>query len=251
MRKDAALKALEGSGAKVLIVDDDAGFRRTMQAVVSKLGLAPLVASKPAEFLELAAKHKPDLYMIDLQLGDGESGYDLIRPVRAQAGGTVRIFVVSGSGDTASVWHALELGATDFIVKPFDKTQIASKLGRYVGSREISEFQTPWSSLREGTAPATLGVDCELVGIDEVGVKIASAHLIPKGLVVRLAGDFITQLSGAEQILTTVVSTELDPGTQRYQAYAEFDPTNLALMKAVRLWLSAKTSQSGSKKQAA
>jgi DNA-binding response OmpR family regulator len=229
---------------KILVIDDDPVFQKIMWAAISKFGFLPHTTADPDEFLELAKKHRPSLYIIDLNLGQGRSGLELIEAIRKIHGPKVPIFVLSGSDGRAQVCHALELGATDFIVKPFDRDFIASKLSRFVKSKELGEYLAEWTEVpHDDKEPnARLVLNCEVAEIDELGIRIRSKHLIPKGLELSLSGEWIRKLSGSPEVTATVVSTSLDPENLAYEAYAEFENTDSELLQKVRHWLSMRKS---------
>ena len=111
---------------KVLIVDDEAGIRSFMGAVLESNGYQVLTAQTCAQGSMMFASHCPDLIMLDLGLPDAD-GTDLIRAVRA-AGAPTPILVLSARSDEADKITALDLGANDYITKPFGTGELLARV---------------------------------------------------------------------------------------------------------------------------
>ena len=67
----------------VLLVDNDPIYQRTLEAALTKLGLRAVVAGSSQEFLEKDMDLDPQLYLIDLQIETAESGFELVKKIRA------------------------------------------------------------------------------------------------------------------------------------------------------------------------
>lgn len=224
----------------VLLIDDDPLFRKALEAVLPRMGLDVRAISDPAQFIPAARQFRSDLYLIDLQLGEF-SGFDLIRDLRAEDPKAV-ILVISGARDRESVVHALELGANDFILKPLDRTLLASKLSRYVDTDILKDQRSLAVDPPEGRAPGKLAFETAIVALDELGIGLESRHLIPKGTVLKLKTDLLKEIgTPLTETLVTVVSTSFDSEKGIYGAYAEFDEPPAVLTDALRRWLGQKT----------
>ena len=96
-------------------------------------------AGTGADMMALIGKRVPDLITLDLKLG-GEDGFALARTVRAQA--NVPIIMISGKGDMVDRVVGLELGADDYIAKPFHMREVVARiravLRRYAGAGEAA-----------------------------------------------------------------------------------------------------------------
>ena len=163
----------------VLAIDDDWLFRKALQSVLSRFGLVTRLTTTPDEFLSLAATRKADLYLIDLLLVES-SGFDLIKKVR-QSDPDAAILVISGESSKMSISQALEMGANDYILKPLDRTLLASKLSHYLHTPELLDHRADFIDLPQGRAPARVVLDLEVEEINELGVKLVSPHLIQVG----------------------------------------------------------------------
>lgn len=114
--------------ANIILADSSAEFRRAAQCLLESLGHAVVVARNGSESLELLQGMSPDLVVLDARL-PGYEGTDLIEIMRAMPG--LRrpcIFYVPENGRPASVRAALDAGADDYLIKPFDRELVAFKI---------------------------------------------------------------------------------------------------------------------------
>ena len=220
----------------VLALDDDDFFRKMMEKVLYRLGFTVKAVGTIEKFREAEADLEPDLYLIDLNLGP-QDGLQLIEELKAGPHANRPIMVVSGNGNPSVVTHALEIGASDFILKPFNRSLLAAKLGQFVRTEEIAEQEKLVEADDLGAFEAKLSVDFEVLGVDELGLTLRSPHLVPKGTVFRLAGNFLGELGVTTDCLVCVISTSLEAETQMYEMYVEFESPEATLMHAVRTWL--------------
>jgi DNA-binding response OmpR family regulator len=221
----------------VLAVEDDPDFRSAMESILNRFGVNAKGVSTPQDFLDAAEKIEPDLFLIDLQLGTYD-GLDLIQKLRQSLVTKKPILVVSGSKGMTAITHALELGANDFILKPLDRTLLASKLSRYLKTDEIVEHRTSFEVMSQGRAPAKLGFEGHILAVDELGVKLRSKTLVSKGTAIKLVGELFKKLGiQGNECWVTVTSSWIDTDTKQYDMYAEFQNTDDAFLQSLRRWL--------------
>jgi len=113
------------SAGRVLVVDDDAGILKTLELNLRARGYVADLASTGEEALRLAATRHPDLVILDLGL-PGMDGLDVVRGIRAWAG--TPILVLSGRDARAAKVEALDLGADDFVTKPFGMDELFARV---------------------------------------------------------------------------------------------------------------------------
>jgi two-component system, OmpR family, KDP operon response regulator KdpE len=109
----------------ILVVDDEPQIRRFLRSALPPHGYEVAEAGDAAEALGLLAREKPDAVILDLGLPD-EDGFVVIERIRA--GGLTPIVVLSARGDVDGKVRALELGADDYITKPFDMAELLARL---------------------------------------------------------------------------------------------------------------------------
>ncbi len=110
---------------KVLIIEDDRNIASFIQAILEANGYQVLTAERCQQGLMVFASHIPDLVMLDLGLPDMD-GEEFIRQVRV--GSTVPIIVLSARADERDKVSALDLGANDYITKPFGTAELLARV---------------------------------------------------------------------------------------------------------------------------
>ncbi len=110
---------------RVLAVDDDPQALRYVRDGLTRAGYAPIVTGDPADVPRLMAEHKHHLALLDLVLPDTD-GIELMHQVHRIAQVPVVFLSEYGQGDTVA--RAFNLGATDYVVKPFSHTELAARI---------------------------------------------------------------------------------------------------------------------------
>ena len=117
----------------VLVVDDDEDIRDLVANYLASQGLLVFEAASEAELLAGVAKNAPDVILLDVNLGS-EDGFAIARRLRNHwVGG---LLMVSGRGDTIDRVVGLEIGADDYITKPFDLRELLARI-RSVSRRSV------------------------------------------------------------------------------------------------------------------
>jgi two-component system, OmpR family, KDP operon response regulator KdpE len=109
----------------VLVVDDEPPIRRFLRASLEAAGFVVVSANDAAAALVAVASEKPDILILDLGLPD-RSGFEVITEVRKHS--PVPIIVLSARSDERSKVEALDLGADDYIGKPFGTAELMARL---------------------------------------------------------------------------------------------------------------------------
>src|SRR5579863_99479 len=104
-------------------------MRRLVSIALAAGGYGVLEASNAAQGLELASRHRPDIVVLDLGLPDAD-GSEIIRRIRQWS--QLPILVISAAGDEDRKIKALDEGATDYFAKPFETTELLSRIGAVV-----------------------------------------------------------------------------------------------------------------------
>ncbi len=111
---------------KLLLIDDDAPLRRTLQKAMEKRGFIVYSGGSLKEGLNLAHTIRPDYAVLDLRLEDG-SGVELVKRVR-ELHPKVRIVILTGYGNIATAVAAVKAGAVDYLAKPADADDVINAL---------------------------------------------------------------------------------------------------------------------------
>jgi len=131
---------------RVLFVEDEASIFEPFSKALRRNGFEPVVAGTVAEGLELAERVDPDLVLLDLNLPDGD-GSDLCRTLRRSS--DVPIVMLTARGTEMDRVLGLELGADDYVVKPFSSRELISRI------RAV--LRRPRASQLEPNAPIEIG----------------------------------------------------------------------------------------------
>ena len=110
----------------LLLVDDDAPLRRSLQRAMARRGFTVHAAETLQGGLELARLIKPEYAVIDLGLEDG-TGLELARRLR-KLRPLVRILILTGDGNVATAARMAQAGALEYLAKPADADQVTSAL---------------------------------------------------------------------------------------------------------------------------
>ena len=129
-----------GERVRVLAVDDDPQTLRYVSDALSRAGYAPVVTGDPEEALRLMDEEKPDLVLLDLML-PGTDGIELMKDILAV--GDVPVIFLSAYGRDELIVRAFDMGAVDYVVKPFSPTELAARIRAALRKREVSEPSEP------------------------------------------------------------------------------------------------------------
>jgi two-component system KDP operon response regulator KdpE len=110
---------------RILVVDDEPQIVRALRINLRARSYEVCTAGNGAEALDVAAKHPPDLVLLDLGL-PGLDGLDVIRGLRGWT--TVPIIVLSGRADSTDKVEALDAGADDYVTKPFGMEELLARM---------------------------------------------------------------------------------------------------------------------------
>lgn len=113
------------SGQRILVVDDELHIRRLLHGTLVRAGYDVIEARTGREALDLAASAQPDAILLDLGLPDRD-GLELVTLLKSRA--RAPVLVVSAREATDDKVAALDLGADDYVTKPFDGEELLARL---------------------------------------------------------------------------------------------------------------------------
>lgn len=111
--------------ARIVVCDDEAEMREMLEEFLSEEGYAVTTASDGAELRRLVPQVRPDLVVCDLRM-PGEDGLSLTRWLRAES--HCAVLLLTGMGSTMDRVVGLEMGADDYLPKPFDPAELRSRI---------------------------------------------------------------------------------------------------------------------------
>ncbi|MBB3264499.1 two-component system KDP operon response regulator KdpE [Azospirillum sp. OGB3] len=171
---------------RVLVVDDEPPIRRFLRTTLSAQGYDIEEAEDGAGALEAVRRHPPDLLVLDLGL-PGIGGLEVIRRLRAD-GVAAPIIVLSSRADEAGKVEALDLGADDYVTKPFGMDELLARIRAALRHRLQQQGERPL--FRSGD----LAVDLvrRIVTVRGTEVKLSPREYDLLRLLVAHAGKVLT-----------------------------------------------------------
>jgi DNA-binding response OmpR family regulator len=173
--------------ARVLIVEDDEVIGRGMASHLAVAGFEPLLVERGEVGLSRLRYERPDVCVLDLML-PGIDGWELLETARGEGIGTP-IVVVSARGTERDRIHALEIGADDYLVKPFAMGELVARVRAAVrrGVRVQARERTDAIRLEElliDPANVQAYVDGESAGLTPTEFRLLHALALDQGRVV-------------------------------------------------------------------
>ena len=183
---------------RIFVVDDDPQALRYIRDALVKAGFAAIATGDPDDVYRLMEQEKPHLVLLDLML-PGVDGVELMQDIRDA--GDVPVIFVSAYGQDRLVARAFEMGADDYVVKPFSPTELVARIRAALRRRTTSEPPMPYV-----VGDLTINYADRLVTLRGIPVTLTP---IEYRLLVELsanAGRVVTY----EHLLTRVWSAEGD-----------------------------------------
>jgi DNA-binding NarL/FixJ family response regulator len=145
---------------RILVVDDDAGFRQMVSELLKRGGYETVEAGTGEEALEIARQDLPRLVLLDVNL-PGTSGYAVCNELRNRYGQQLPILFVSGERtESFDRVAGLLIGADDYLTKPFDPDELLARMSRML-ERVAQQRPQPADDDVFGLTPR----ECEVLGL--------------------------------------------------------------------------------------
>jgi len=132
---------------RILAVDDDPQALRYIRDAIVKAGFMPIVTGDPEDVPRLMNQEKPHLVLLDLML-PGSDGIELMNDILGME--DVPIIFVSVYGQEEVVARAFDMGASDYVVKPFSPTELAARIRAALRRRALPDVPEPTEPYRFG-----------------------------------------------------------------------------------------------------
>lgn len=125
---------------KVLIIEDDENIAELIQLYIEKTGYSSITAYDGEEGLEKFYTESPDCIILDLMLPKID-GWEICKMIRMEDK-KIPIIMLTGKGETYDIVHGLEIGADDYIVKPFDPNELIARVKSVLRRTILSNDET-------------------------------------------------------------------------------------------------------------
>jgi DNA-binding response OmpR family regulator len=117
------------AGARVLVVDDEYSVRRLLRLYLEREGYAVVEANNGPDALSLLRRNGIDLALIDVML-PGFDGFELVRRIRRES--DIPLILLTARGEEVKRVTGLEIGADDYVVKPFSAAEVMARVGAHL-----------------------------------------------------------------------------------------------------------------------
>jgi len=181
---------------RVLFVEDESSISGPFSKALAREGFEPFVAATAARALELADEIEPDIVLLDLTLPDGD-GRDVCRALRRRS--NVPIVMLTARGTETDRIVGLELGADDYVVKPFSGAEVIARIRavlRRTGGR--AETGAPAAAVTVGELEVDPGARRARLAGEELQLSRKEFDLLAE--LIRHAGRVVTR----EQLMDRV-----------------------------------------------
>jgi len=226
--------------ASVLIVEDEPEVRRMIAEYLGSHGYDVAEAASGAEMREALARRVPDVVLLDLNLG-GEDGLSHARYLREHH--DVGIIMVTGASDVVDRIVGLEVGADDYVAKPFDprelRARLKSVLRRVRGAGERPE-RAPGAAAARRVRVGRFELDLDAHRLqDAAGSEVALTSM--EFDLLRVFAEHPNRVLSRDQLLTLTRNREWEPFDRsvdiriaRLRRKIEGDPDAPRLIRTVR-----------------
>ena len=201
----------------IMVVDDDQDLSEMLGIVLNGAGYEVDLVGRGDEVMDLLRAQKPDLVLLDVML-PGMDGIEVAKLIRAES--MVPIVMLTAKGDTHDVVRGLEAGADDYMVKPFNPSELVARLKVRLRRSNIEIDQIAHSIIRAGQSIPLTRLEFDLL------VALAKE---PGRVFTREA--LLSEVWGYQHATDNrLVNVHI----QRLRSKVEYDPENPELIVTVR-----------------
>ncbi len=155
--------------ARVLVVDDEPNIREMVAINLRREGLDVIFAEDGLDAVDKAREHEPDLIVLDIMM-PGMDGFEVCRTIREES--TVPIILLSARGEEIDRIVGLELGADDFLVKPFAMRELVAHVRAMLRRSRMARAESaPPNGLDTENAAAASG-ERQLIHAGDVEIDV-------------------------------------------------------------------------------
>jgi DNA-binding response OmpR family regulator len=213
----------------ILVVDDDLELRKLVQSYLNKEGFRCVTAADGRKALFVAREEKPDLIVLDLMMPE-MGGYDFIRLYGKDA--DVPIIVLTARLEENDKILGLELGADDYVTKPFSLRELTARIRAVLRRSGISGVEA--EILRAGDITLDIGGHITLVG--ETRIDLTPTEFALLTTLMRAPGRTFSRLELLRQVQDSAYEgyeRTIDVHVRRLRMKIEPDPRNPQYIETV------------------
>jgi DNA-binding response OmpR family regulator len=197
----------------ILIIEDDAQSRQVVRLATEAQSYTLTEASTGDEGLELARASDPDLILLDINM-PGMSGLDVCRKLRAE-GSLVPIIMLTAKSDTIDKVVGLEVGADDYVTKPFEVRELMARIGAHLRRSDADAAGAASSKARREFPGLVIDISRRQVWRDDVEVILTVTEFNVLALLTSRPG----QVFSRSELLRDVWGYDVDIETRTVDAH--------------------------------
>jgi two-component system KDP operon response regulator KdpE len=129
---------MRAKGKRILVVDDEIPIQRILRRNLTAGGYEVLVAGDGAQAIEMVQMQQPDLVLLDLYLPGGLNGLDVCIKIR-EISPQLPVIVLSAATEEKQKVRALDLGADDYLTKPFSNDELQARVRACLRRAQVTE----------------------------------------------------------------------------------------------------------------
>jgi DNA-binding response OmpR family regulator len=188
---------------RIMVVDDDPGMRTLLEAYLGDSGFAVLTAGDGAEMWQVLESGMPDAIVLDLMM-PGEDGLSLARRLRSES--NVPILMLSARGEEVDRVVGLEMGADDYLAKPFSPRELLARL-RALLRRSQAQAEPEAQAALPAFGPYQLDVASHRLTCDGAEVKLSTAEFA----LLRILVEHPLRVLSRDALIDMLKGYERDP----------------------------------------
>ncbi|HLM78367.1 MAG TPA: response regulator transcription factor [Rubrobacteraceae bacterium] len=215
----------------ILLVDDDAALLEVMTIVLSSEGYRVVTATDGAEALREVERNRLDLVVLDVML-PRISGFEVLKKIREKS--DVPVVMLTAKGQSVDKVVGLELGADDYITKPFDTKELLARIRAILRRFGRQEGKSQEGILRLG--PLELDPNGYTVTKDGEPLELTPTEFKILALLMRRPGRAFTRTQISEAVSTGshyLASRYIDVHISRLRAKVEHEPKEPRIIQTV------------------
>jgi DNA-binding response OmpR family regulator len=219
---------LKPMNATILIIDDDRKLNALLEKLLGQFGYRVRSATHPKQGLKKLRQASPDLVILDLMLPEID-GFEVCRMIRQES--NVPIIMLTARGDLTDRVLGLELGADDYLPKPFEPRELVARVKSVLRrTRKHESLQT------QSFGPLSIDFAKRVVALDQEPVELSTTEFAALALLVRHPGQVLDRdqiLQELRGIDSDAFNRSVDVTISRLRQKLKDDPKYPTLIKTV------------------
>lgn len=226
--------------ARIMVVDDDSHILKYCDSILGSCGHEVVACSEAYQALEMLATHNVSLLIADVVMPK-MNGFKLLEAVKRYPHFNAPILMLTGRRSQQDVQTAVELGATDYIIKPLDRDILLAKIDSVLGH----DAPVPEVRFAHGSANAQADVVLPIAiqSVTEMGMVVQMPTYVDRNVRLTVNTDLFSDIGIQCPLLRTAACKPVaGDGPLRYEVFVSFIGLDENAMQKIRRWIHSRTS---------